>query len=330
MAENDTAGHNSHERRHYVAAFAVAALSGLLIAIQGVFNGGLSSSGAGPVLAGWVSYVGTLLAVVVVLAIQRHLGATFHLLRTQSAWWWYAVGLGGIPIVITMSWGIPIVGVAVSSVCSVAGQTVMSLILDSFGVGLPHRIKLSARRILAALVALAGLALAVGSGIGDIRIGLLVAVGLLIFASGATIIVQSAGNGEVTARTGNPLTATLTSVLGGTTVISVILLVVWLTGHVNFAALPGINAWWAYAGGPLGAGVTFCAAWSVRRLGTFSLTLAVVAGQMVTSMLLDLLVGNGVGLQTAMSVAVMIVATMLVAQPDEDEASEESLDHAKD
>lgn len=300
-----------------LTAVMVAVLSGALVAIQGKFNGAFSAAGGGPLLAGWVSYLGTIAAVIVVFACRGKLRTTLRRIRTESSWWWFAVGLGGIPIVISMSWGIPLVGIAVSSVCSIAGQTLTGLVLDRYGVGLPHPIRLSRMRLAAAVVALCGLGLAiVAGGAGASSPLVMVGVGAAVFFSGIALALQNAGNGSVVARTGDALLATLTSSVGGGIVMTLITLAAWLMGAFDVRAL-GVAEWWMYLGGPVGAAITFTASWSVRRLGVFRLTLAVVTGQMVTALLVDAFSGTPVGPVTVISAAVMVCATTLVVlDPD--------------
>ncbi|MGO1592204.1 MAG: DMT family transporter [Ancrocorticia sp.] len=291
----------------------VAAASGAFVAVQGNFNGAFTANGGGPLLAGWVSYIGTFLTVLIVMAIQRNVGKFFHILRTRSKAWWYIVGFGGVPIVVAMSWGIPLVGVAIASVCSVAGQTIISLIFDKRGVGIPAPIPFSGRRIAATLVTLAGLALAIGaSSATSTTMWAMIATGIIIALAGAGLSVQNVGNGAVVARTGYPLLASLTSVIGGTALMSVILLIAGLTGGLDGAIFPPLSSWWMYMGGPVGAAIVFCSAWAIRRLGAFRLTLAVVAGQMVTSILVDLATGLTIPFATVAAAVTMVLATTLV------------------
>ena len=136
-------------------AVLAAVVSGGLVAAQGQLNGDLSVAGAGVLLSSWLSYVGTLGTVLLVVALRGRVGATMAILRRDSRWWWFAIGLCGIPIVLAMAAGIPIVGVATATVCSVAGQTISGLALDARGVGVPEPLRLSGRRLFAGVIAIA-------------------------------------------------------------------------------------------------------------------------------------------------------------------------------
>ncbi len=294
-------------------AVGAAIVSGALVAVQGKFNGAFSADGGGPILAGWVSYLGTILAVIAMFLLRGTLGETLRILRAQSRWWWYAVGIGGIPIVISMSWGIPLVGIAICSVCSVAGQTIASLVLDGRGIGLPAPISLTRMRAAAGVVALIGLCLAITAGLSGVpSLWVMAAVGVAVFASGVGLSLQNAGNGAVIARTNDPLLATLTSGVGGGIIMTVIVMAAWAAGALDQAHFPGIESWWMYLGGPVGTAIMFTAAWSVRRLGTFRLTLAIVAGQMATALVIDALSGQQVTPTTIGATIAMACATFLV------------------
>jgi transporter family-2 protein len=302
------------QRTQVIPAVLVAALGGALIAAQGRFNGDLTTAGAGALIATWTSYVGTLLTTAVVIVLQGRARRTAHVLRHEAQWWWYAVGLCGVPIVVMFAVGIPVVGVAIASVCSVAGQTLAGLGLDARGVGVPAPLRLSGRRLAAAVVAVAGLVVAVGSA-PTTSLGTVVGLGAAMFVSGAILAGQQAGNGRVNLVTGDPVLPVLTSSGGGTVGISILVAVVWATGHLGTVHWPGPGQWWLYLGGPLGAAITGCAAWAIRHLGTFALTLGVVVGQMATAVLVDLATGVGGRWPTYLAVAMITGATVLVVLP---------------
>ena len=87
------------------------------------------------------------------------------------------------------------------------------------------------------------------------------------------------------------------------------------SGPLGAGHWPGPGQWWLYLGGPLGAAITVCAAWAIRHLGTFALTLGVVVGQMVTAVLVDLLTGVPTRWATLVAVLLVTGATLLVVVP---------------
>ena len=294
-------------------AVVVAAICGAVVAAQGRLNGDLSTAGAGALVASWLSYVGTLGTVVVAVVARGTLRSTGSLLRRDGRWWWYAVGTFGIPIVLAMTVGVPVVGVAIASVCAVAGQTVSGLVLDARGVGVPEPLRPTRRRLVAGIAAVAGLAVAVLAGSSDLDSDLatVIGIGLALFAGGVALGGQQAGNGKVTSLAGDPVVAGLTTATGGTVVISAIVGVVAMTGGLGSVALPSVaDNWQLYLGGPLGAVITVGAAWAVRHLGTFGLTLAIVGGQMAAAIVLDVVGGVGVHGATLLAASMIVGATV--------------------
>lgn len=294
-------------------AVAVAVVIGVLIASQGRVNADLATAGPGVLWAGWSSYVGTLATVVVVIAARRRVRATAAILRAQARWWWFAIGLCSVPIVYAMSYGIPVLGVALASVCSLAGQTVSGMLLDARGVGVVAPIRVSARRILAGLCAIAGLMVAMIFGPGGVSGSLiaLVLAGLALFVGGFLLSGQQSGNGQVTQATGDPVLASLTSLTGGLVATTLVVAVVAARDGLAVPWPDLAGHWVLYLGGPLGAAITVAAAWAVRHLGTFALTLAVVGGQMVAAIVLDVTLGLGLHWATVLAVAAVAGATVL-------------------
>ena len=95
-------------------ALAVAITSGAVIAVQGKLNGELATRGAGALVSSWFAYVGAFVMAVLLLAVLGRLGPAMRALR-HARWWWFAVGLCSVPLVMSMAVGIPIVGVALAS-----------------------------------------------------------------------------------------------------------------------------------------------------------------------------------------------------------------------
>lgn len=301
-----------------VPAVVVAAVSGACVAVQGRLNGDLSAAGAGALVASWFSYAGTLVTAVLVVLAQGRAAVSARTLRTDGRWWWYAIGLCAVPIVVAFAFGIPIIGVAIASVCSVAGQSVGGLVLDARGVGVPVPLPLTGRRLVAALLAVAGLlAVVVGGGGGtDASPTKTAVLCVVMFLSGALLAGQQAGNGRVTLVTGDPVLPAVTSTIGGLAGASVLVGVVAAVGRLGAVSLPDEpGQWYLYLGGPLGAAITACAAWAVRHVGTFAMALGVVVGQMVSAIVVDLVTGVGTRWPTFLAVVLVVAATVLVVLP---------------
>ena len=66
------------------ASVGIASIGGALIAVQILVNGALTAIGAGPVLAAWLSYLGTLASAIVVILVAGRVVTVFSILRGRS------------------------------------------------------------------------------------------------------------------------------------------------------------------------------------------------------------------------------------------------------
>lgn len=100
-------------------------------ALQAPTNARLMTAVGSPVNAAFVSFaVGT-----AALAVLALMGQTRPDIAAARALPWYAWvgGLYGVIFVIAATWGVPRLGVALTITLMVAGQLLVSLILDHFG-----------------------------------------------------------------------------------------------------------------------------------------------------------------------------------------------------
>ncbi len=102
---------------------------------------------------------------------------------------------------------------------------------------------------------------------------------------GASVTSQSGVNAQLRARLNSPLQAALISFLVGTVAL-VIINLAHSRDWPSLRALSNIPVW-AWCGGLLGAFNITAAVILAPRLGALSLTVTVVCGQLLTSLLLD-------------------------------------------
>ena len=135
-------------------AIVLAALAGVAIATQQVFNGGLRLAIGSVWWAGMVSYLGgTAFMVAALLITQTAIPAAASLKQVTAIQWTGGV-LGGVYIVLSL-FALPRLGVALVLALVVVGQMGASLTFDHFGLfGVPQH-SLSLLRVVGAL-ALAG------------------------------------------------------------------------------------------------------------------------------------------------------------------------------
>jgi bacterial/archaeal transporter family-2 protein len=108
---------------------------------------------------------------------------------------------------------------------------------------------------------------------------------LLAVVAGAVLPVQAGINAQLRTTLGNPLAATLVSFLIGSAALALVV----LAARMPLPAAAGLARapWWHWTGGLLGAIYVAMMIVLAPRLGAATLIAAVVAGQMVTSLVLD-------------------------------------------
>ncbi|MDQ4214442.1 DMT family transporter [Microbacterium capsulatum] len=302
--------HDRPRRRGATAlALGGAVAIGAMTAIQARVNGQLGVRIDNGILAGLVSFaVGlVLLGVLVVLTRSGRagVGRLWVGIRERRVPWWMLVGGAcGALTVSTQGLVAGILGVALFSVGVVAGQTLHGLVLDRIGVGPAGVVAITSGRLLGGLLALIAVGVSLGGGVLD-RAPLWMLV--LPFLTGAGIALQSAVNGRLGQRIASPLGATFMSFVGGVTVLAISAGISML---VKGAPAPFPAEPWLYVGGLLGAAYILLGVVIVPRTGVLLMGLGAVLGQLVVSVLIDLVWPPSAG-PAAWQVAIMVIAAVL-------------------
>ena len=141
-----------------VWAIVLAALAGVSIATQQVFNGGLRNALGSVWWAGLVSYLGGTAFMLAALLATRASFPTGASFKQVMAVQWTGGVLGGIYVILSL-FALPRLGVALVLALVVVGQMAASLTFDQFGlVGVPqHGVSLA--RILGAAALVGGVIL---------------------------------------------------------------------------------------------------------------------------------------------------------------------------
>lgn len=269
---------------------ALAAISGVMIALQARANGELSHRLDNAPQAALVSFSSGLFFIALYALFSKQIKAGIKRLRMAvangeiPAWRLLAGALGGSFVAIQTS-VVPLIGVAVYSVASIAGQTATSLLVDRIGFtgGGPKLI--SPRRVGAAAITVIAVLVSVADKI-EAHSFSFIAVALAVFA-GALVGVQRALNGQINEHSGNSYTTSLFNFITGTSFLVLFILFLTVLGRIELQPLPS-GPWWIYTGGVIG--VIYIAATSliVQHLGVLTFTLFSVGGQLFGSLLLDL------------------------------------------
>jgi transporter family-2 protein len=108
---------------------------------------------------------------------------------------------------------------------------------------------------------------------------------LLALLAGALLPIQTGINLQLRVALGQPIVAALVSFIVGT--VGLALLVIAMRAPVPVGEAWARGAWWYWTGGLLGAVYIVAAIVLAPRLGAATLVAALVAGQMVASLLID-------------------------------------------
>jgi bacterial/archaeal transporter family-2 protein len=230
----------------------------------------------------------------------------------RMPWWMIIGGLCGGFLVLTQGLTAGVLGVALFNIAVVSGQTASALVLDRRGLGSMLPKPFTVPRLVGTGLALASVAFAVSARVQtDVPFWMLV----LPFAAGLAVGWQQAANGQVRISAGSALTATWLNFAFGTTVLAIATLV-----HTGFAGFPAEwpPHWWLYTGGTMG--VVFVAAQSiiVRTTGVLLMGLAIVAGQLTMSVVIDVVFpapGSTLAASTVIGTVATLVAVLVAAIP---------------
>ena len=268
----------------------LAALSGVMIALQARANGELSHRINNGLEAALVSF-GSGLVIISVIAIFnpaikegiRNLRGA--LARREIAQWKLLAGaLGGTFVAIQTSI-VPLIGVAIYSVASIAGQTAISLIVDRIGLTGGGKKLISPRRVAAAVLTVLAVFVSVFDRIDAKNLSLMAV--LLGTIAGAVVGVQRALNGQINEYSHQSFTTSLLNFITGTSLLVLLILGGVVLGKINLVTLPA-GPWWIYTGGVIGVIYIAFTSTIVQHLGVLTFTLFSVGGQLVGSLIIDL------------------------------------------
>jgi transporter family-2 protein len=269
----------------------LAALSGILIALQARANGELSHQLGNGLQAALVSFGSGLIIIVFISLFSPSIKEGIHNLRGAvqekkiTRWKLFAGMLGGTWVAV-QTHIVPLIGVAIFSVASIAGQATASLIMDRIGLTGGGKKLLSKRRVAAALITVLAVLLSVLDRLDASNLSkFAVFLGVITGALGG---IQRAMNGEINEYSQQSFTTSLLNFIMGTTFLVVLLIVMILAKRIELVPLPS-GPWWIYTGGLIGVIYIAFSSTIVQHLGVLNFTLFSVGGQLVGSLAIDIL-----------------------------------------
>ena len=294
----------------------LAALSGLMIALQARANGELSHRLNNGLEAALVSFGSGLIIIAVIAAFNPAIKEGIRNLRAAVAnkeiaqWKLFAGALGGSFVAI-QTHIVPLIGVAIYSVASIAGQTAMSLIVDRIGLTGGGKKLISKRRVAAAVLTVLAVFVSVFDRIDAKNLSLFAVV--LGCIAGAVVGVQRALNGQINEHSHQSFTTSLLNFITGTSLLVILILGGVLIGKIELVPLPA-GPWWIYTGGVIGVIYIAFTSTIVQHLGVLTFTLFSVGGQLVGSLVIDLISPtNGVNVSAYLVTGIVMTYLGVIA-----------------
>jgi bacterial/archaeal transporter family-2 protein len=267
----------------------LATISGVMIALQSRANGELSHLLGNSIEAALVSFGSGLIVISVIAPFNSSIKRGARNLRSAVAakqiprWRLFAGVLGG-SFVALQTQVVPLIGVALYSVASIAGQTAMSLVVDRIGLTGGGKKLISRRRVAAALITVLAVLLSVLDRISVASFSV-VALFLAVIA-GMLVGVQRALNGQINEYSRASFTTSLLNFIMGTSMLVILLFALLLIKGNAIVSLPS-GPWWIYTGGTVGVIYIAFTSTIVQHLGVLTFTLFSVGGTLVGSLAID-------------------------------------------
>jgi transporter family-2 protein len=294
----------------------LAALSGLMIALQARANGELSHRLNNGLEAALVSFGSGLIIIAAIAAFNPAIKEGIKNLRVAVAnkeiarWKLLAGALGGSFVAI-QTHIVPLIGVAIYSVASIAGQTAISLVVDRIGMTGGGKKLISRRRVAAAVLTVLAVFVSVFDRIDAKNLSLFAVV--LGCIAGAVVGVQRALNGQINEHSHQSFTTSLLNFITGTSLLVILILGGVLIGKIELVPLPA-GPWWIYTGGVIGVIYIAFTSTIVQHLGVLTFTLFSVGGQLVGSLVIDLISPtNGVNVSAYLVTGIVMTYLGVIA-----------------
>jgi len=268
----------------------LAALSGAMIALQARANGELSHRLDSGLQAALISFSSGLLILLVVTPFSPHIKEGIGNLRgaiarKEIARWKLFAGVFGGSFVAFQSHIVPLIGVAIFSVASIAGQTATSLVVDRIGLTGGGKKLISIRRVLAAFLTVIAVLVSVWDRIDANNLSIFAVITGCV--AGAIVAVQRALNGEINEHSHQSFATSLLNFSTGALFLVVVMIFAVALGFTDLSPLPA-GPWWIYTGGVIGVIYIAFTSTIVQHLGVLTFTLFSVGGQLAASLIIDL------------------------------------------
>ena len=289
-------------------------LAGLVLPIQTLVNTRLRASTGTPFSSSMISFaVGTVTLLIVATAVT---GGNYGIAQAfnEPLWIWF----GGLLGVVALTGNIllfPHLGAVQTVVLPIAGQVIMGLIVDHFGLFESPQSSLTAVRAIGAIIVLIGVIAVVATPSAatssEDSATALWLWRLAGFIFGCFTASQSAINGHLGQVTGSPVSAALVSFAVGVTALVIVNVVLrWRPRIERPEGKP--NPWWMWIDGVLGALFIFGNAALVPQIGTGLTVVAGLLGSMLGSLIIDRVSGAPIKSRQVLGIALLLTGVVLI------------------
>lgn len=289
-------------------------LAGLVLPIQTLVNTRLRASTGTPFSSSMISFaVGTVTLLIVATAVT---GGNYGIAQAfnEPLWIWF----GGLLGVVALTGNIllfPHLGAVQTVVLPIAGQVIMGLIVDHFGLFESPQSSFTAVRAIGAIIVLIGVIAVVATPSAatssEDSATALWLWRLAGFIFGCFTASQSAINGHLGQVTGSPVSAALVSFAVGVTALVIVNIVLrWRPRIERPEGKP--NPWWMWIGGVLGALFIFGNAALVPQIGTGLTVVAGLLGSMLGSLIIDRVSGAPIKSRQVLGIALLLTGVVLI------------------
>ena len=300
------------EKASVPISITLAFIAGVAATLQAGISGQLAKELNDGIMAALVSNIGGTIFTALFLLnpnVRKQAKKLFKAVVSGNfAKWQLLGGVAGAIYISTASSTVSIIGTGLFTVVLVASQNVSGIIVDKFGFSSGSKRKITPKRALAVVIGVVAVLLSVSEFEGKI---LWLPI-LAVVIAGLAVTIQFALNGRVTKASNSQVSAFINFPMSMFAVLTV-LIVMNLFGK-NWNSWP--DQWWLYSAGFLGAVVVFLAAATIRTLGVLLFGLASVAGQLITSIALDVILPNAninVGWALISGAGLMLLAVYLAS-----------------
>jgi transporter family-2 protein len=194
-------------------------------------------------------------------------------------------GVLGSSFVAMQTHVVPIAGVALFTVASLAGQTAISLFVDKLGLSGGAKSAITKRRVIAALITIFTVVVSAWDRFSMSNFSV-VAI-LLAVIAGTWVGVQRALNAQINIYSTQAFATSLLNFITGTTFLCTLVAARYIFSGQPLSKLVSAP-WWVYLGGSIGVIYIAFSATAVQHMGVLVFTLFSVGGMLFGSLLIDL------------------------------------------